>query len=360
MKILYLGEIAAGQTCLMRLRALERLGHEVRGINTNAPWREASWWQRQWQRRLRRGPTIDRLNQSILNAAREFRPDLLWADKQEFLRADTLTAIQKLGVRAISFTPDPYFYLDWKRNPLMDQAMPCFDGLVYCKTYEQADYEQLDKPLLYMPLGFCDESHRPILPTTQAWHCSVGFLGGWEPRRERLLTAVAKAQVDLKVRGGYWEFLLDGKWSLRRHIILRQLAGGEAFTFYANPTLASCYFGGEVYGDDYAAALSGARIGLGFLRKVCPDQHTTRTFEIPACGSLLLSDRTPECQAFFTEGQEAEYFDSEAELVDKVRFYTQNETARQRIAAAGRQRCLSSGYSYLERMRTAMNWLQSW
>lgn len=51
MKILYLGEIGSGQTALMRMRALERLGHTVRGVRTMEPWKRASWIKRQVQRR---------------------------------------------------------------------------------------------------------------------------------------------------------------------------------------------------------------------------------------------------------------------------------------------------------------------
>jgi spore maturation protein CgeB len=109
-----------------------------------------------------------------------------------------------------------------------------------------------------------------------------------------------------------------------------------------------------VYGDDYARALTGSRIGLGFLRQVCADQHTTRTFEIPACGSLLVADRTPEHQGFFAEGQEAEFFGSTEELVDKVRFYSANEVARKRIAQAGMERCATSRYAYVHRMTDAL------
>jgi len=168
------------------------------------------------------------------------------------------------------------------------------------------------------------------------------------------LAAVAGAEVNLKVWGGYWDFLRDGRWTLRRHIILCQLAGGERFRFHRDATLAATFQGGEVYGNDYARALTGARIGLGLLRQVCRDQHTTRTFEIPACGSFLLADRTDEHQEFFMEGKEAEFFSSVDELVEKVRFYTANEASRQQIAAAGRHRCLTGRYAYTDRLQDAL------
>jgi len=100
--------------------------------------------------------------------------------------------------------------------------------------------------------------------------------------------------------------------------------------------------------------LTGSKIGLGFLRKVCPDQHTTRTFEIPACGSLLLADRTDEHREFFEEGREAEFFGSPEELLDKIKFYCANDDARARISRAGYQRCISGKYAYVHRMETSL------
>jgi spore maturation protein CgeB len=350
MKILYLGEIGPGQTCLMRMRALHRLGHSVAGVHTTEAWKSAGWARRQLQRRTHRGTVIDEINMSILHAAREFKPALVWADKQEYLRAETIQDLRKLGAITVHFTPDPYFSLDWKRTRLMDEAMGTFDVLVYCKSYERAQYESLGKPVVYMPLGYCDEVHRPLPSDDVRWRCAVGFLGGWEPRREQLLHAVTAAGIDLKIWGGYWEFLHDGKWTARRQIILRQLAGKEKFRFHRDEPLSRAHQGGEVYADDYARALTGSRIGLGFLRTVCPDQHTTRTFEIPACGSMLLADRTEEHQEFFEEGQEAEFFDSCAEMIDKLKFYVFNESARKRVADGGYQRCKQGGYAYICRI----------
>ena len=358
MKILFIGQIGEGQTSRMRMRALSRLGHQVVGVETGAPWARASWLARQLQRRLNRGAVIDEINRAVLDAAAAFRPDLVWGEKQEYLRADTLDALGRAGARRVHFTPDPYFVLDWRRTRVMDEAIGRWDVLVYCKSYERADYEALGKPLIYMPLGYCDEVHRPLASDDPRWACAVGFLGGWEPRRERLLRAVASEVDDLRIWGGYWDFLQDGRWTPRRQIILSRLAGGEPFRIAADARLARAWQGGEVYGDDYARALTASRIGVGFLRKTWPDQHTTRTFEIPACGSLLLADRTEEHLSFFEEGREAEFFSSEQELVDKASFYATHETERTRIAAAGRLRCERSGYSYLERLRPVLRQIE--
>ena len=359
MKILFLGCIGEGQTSRMRMRALARLGHEVVGVDTLAPWTGASWLQRQAQRRLGRGPIVDAINAEVVRTARDFGPDMVWAEKQEYLRPQTLRDLGAGGARLVHFTPDPYFSLSWKRTPLMDAAIGGFDVLLYCKAYERSDYEALGRPVVYMPLGYCDETHRPLASTASRWRCSVGFLGGWEPRRERLLRSVAGTGADLKIWGGYWDFLGDGRWSLRRRIILGQLAGGEPFSIHRDDRLASAWQGEEVYGDDYARALSGADIGLGFLRKVCPDQHTTRTFEIPACGAMLLADRTEEHLEFFREGVEAEFFDSEAELADKIGHYSKAEDARRKVANAGRRRCVEDRYAYVHRLQDALGTVEA-
>lgn len=354
MRILFLGEISLGQTSLMRLDGLRRLGHEVHGVNTAEPWKTASWTARQWQRRLASGSVVNEINSRVRIAAHTFKPELIWAEKQEFIWEETIETLRASGAHLVHFTPDPYFYLPWKRTRLMDAAMRHFDVLVYCKNYERADYEATGRPTVYMPLGFCDRTHRPLPDTDPRWNCAVGFLGGWEPRREALLGSIARMGADLKIWGGYWDFLRDGRWTLRRKLILNQLAGGEPFRIQADPLLSKTLQGTEVYGDDYARALTGSRIGVGFLRRVCPDQHTTRTFEIPACGGLLLADRTDEHQEFFEEGREAEFFETPDELLDKIRFYTENDVARNRVATGGRERCRRSSYAYIHRLEKAL------
>jgi hypothetical protein len=147
-------------------------------------------------------------------------------------------------LRPIHILPCP------ETHPIMDNALAAFDLLVYCKSYERRGYEVLGKPIVYMPLGFCDEIHRPRPSKDPRWSCAIGFLGGWEPRRERLLHAIAATGADMKIWGGYWDFLRDGD-DAATAFILRQLARGDAYRFIEmRPWHA--YQGGEAYACDYA------------------------------------------------------------------------------------------------------------
>ena len=98
-------------------------------------------------------------------------------------------------------------------------------------------------------------------------------------------------------------------------------------------------------------AISGTKIALCFLSKLNEDTYTTRNFQIPAMRTFMLSEYTPDLASLYEEGKEAEFFRSQEELVDKVRYYLQHESEREEIARAGHRRVLADGHDVVSRAR---------
>jgi spore maturation protein CgeB len=115
--------------------------------------------------------------------------------------------------------------------------------------------------------------------------------------------------------------------------------------------------GGAVWGDDYVDTLALGKIGLGLLSKFCPDQFTTRSFEIPGAGAMLLGERTAEHLEIFEEGKDADFFSCSAELIDKARFYLTHDKPRTLIAAAGRLKVLRN-YHWRDVLRPALGFIE--
>ena len=69
----------------------------------------------------------------------------------------------------------------------------------------------------------------------------------------------------------------------------------------------------------------------------------------------MLAERTDEHLRLFQGGREAEFFSSDSELLDKVKYYITHPQQRQAIAAAARQRCLKSNYSNYDRLKQMIN-----
>jgi spore maturation protein CgeB len=170
---------------------------------------------------------------------------------------------------------------------------------------------------------------RRTLEDRQRLGGSVGFIGDYEVERASAIEYLSTNGIEVRVWGPNWA----GKWKHRKK---------NNNTRIENKGL---------YGDDYARAICCFDINLAFLRKTARDQQTTRTMEITACGGFMLAERTKEHLELFEEGKEAEFFGSHKELLEKVRYYLQHDRERKRIAAAGRQRCLTSGYSNHDRLQ---------
>ena len=85
--------------------------------------------------------------------------------------------------------------------------------------------------------------------------------------------------------------------------------------------------------------------------RLAHDTHSSRSVEIPACRRMMLAERTTDHQILFEEDKEAVFFNSIQEMVDKAKYYIKHESVREKIAQAGYERCMRSGYSNYERAR---------
>ena len=157
--------------------------------------------------------------------------------------------------------------------------------------------------------------------------CDVVFAGHYEADgREEYLGVLVDAGLHVRLFGGsYWT-----NGVLKRH---------------------AAYFGDivPVHGDDYTKALCGAQVCLAFLSKMNRDTYTSRCFEIPACGRLLLCERTADLEAMFKDGDEAVFFSSKQELREKALWLIGNRQEIQRISEAGRRRVYADGHDVVSR-----------
>jgi spore maturation protein CgeB len=72
---------------------------------------------------------------------------------------------------------------------------------------------------------------------------------------------------------------------------------------------------------------------------------------------LLISQRTEEQQSFFEEDKEAIFFDTIEELKDKLSFLKKHPDLIESIKSKAKLRCLTSGYSYLDRTAQLMKFI---
>jgi spore maturation protein CgeB len=73
----------------------------------------------------------------------------------------------------------------------------------------------------------------------------------------------------------------------------------------------------------------------------------------------MLHERNDEVARYFTEGADAEFFESPDELAAKVRQYLDDDDARVGIAASGLRRSFGSDYSIDGRMREMVGWIRN-
>jgi spore maturation protein CgeB len=272
------------------------------------------------------GPIVSKINRALWREALNLNLkgiDLIWVDKGVWIYPETVQRLKEAtNSRVLHYTPDPQIFFHRSRH--FRASIPLYDLLVTTKEWEVDAYKSAGAKRVFLTYQGYDSRFYPRTvqePERSQYDSDVCFIGHAESHYARRLKALSTTGIKLRIWGDAWPVYANS------HHWARGLV---------SPGL---------WGESYPVALACAKIGLGLLSKYIPETSTTRTFEIPATGTFLLAERTELHQQLFEEGKEAEFFSSDDEMIDKVKFYLAHDEARRRIAAAGRTRCERSGYA---------------
>lgn len=275
------------------------------------------------------------LNNRIRKQVSANQYDVIWIDKGIFIEAKTLRFIKQVQNHCliIGYSPDNMAERH-NQSQVFLKSFPYYDYYITTKSYTLDTLRQMGcKNIFFVNNAYEATFHHPYQLTEEERERlggKIGFIGAWEEERCRSILYLAKHGIPIRVWGG-------GKWMRYKGI-------------YPNLIIEDR----GLYSEDYNKALSAFDISLCFLRKMNHDLQTTRTMEIPACGSLLMAEKTIEHERLFKDKEEAVFFSSDKELLELCLYYLSHEDERKRIAVAGRRRCLMSGYSNEETIKRVL------
>lgn len=341
MKILSVGQFSAhglSNTCLHRNWALKKFGEvdEVDSTLTNRLLLHCIVNYMFQKCHLPIHFSSTSLNRDIRKRINDSVYDIVWIDKGIFVSAKTLKYIKQRSPRTIivGYSPDNMAERHNQSQHFLE-ALPLYDYYITTKSYIVDYLKNKGVPnVIFVNNAYEEAFHHPyILSEEERERLGgvVGFIGSWEEERFRSIKYLAEHGIPVRVWGG-------GKWLEYKDKI-------------QNLTIEDR----GLFSEEYNKALSAFDISLCFLRKMNADLQTTRTMEIPACQSLLMAERTPEHEMLFEEGKEAMFFSSNEELLKKTEYLIQHPDKCREIARAGRERCLKSGYSNRETIRSVLS-----
>lgn len=333
-RILYVGQVTAGQTSANRLAALGELGQELRALSLGEytwRWRGGFWLQYRWPY----GPMVAGLNRAILNAVREFEPEVVWLDKPTMVTPATMDVIRKTGAKTVFYLQDAPF--GPRKDGCWGQFLRTFRKADLHCLFRKADvkrYEAWGLPWIETMFSYDSRVHYPSPQkiSDEERDRGLSYIGyPYEERPAFLLRLAREYGLPVHVNGGGWEGLLTEED--RQHVAL----------------------GGYLADDAYREGIWRSKINLSFVTQDNEDDIAHKAVEIAACGGFLMAVRTPGHEALLEEDKEAVFFSSVEECAEKARFYLERPDLREEIAARARERAVRSGYDNATQLARILN-----
>lgn len=260
-------------------------------------------------------------NRTLIKKVAAYKPDLVFLLKAENIFASTIQIIKdRYGCKLINFyTDNPFTVWNGNSNTHVLQSLPLYDCFMsWSSMLTPALLSAGSKHSCMFPFAYDQQIFNTTEHNTDiAQQFDVCFIGTWEPAREAWLTKIIEQLpgVSLAIWGNQWQEQCH------------------------NTALKKFLWGPAIYGSSMIQAFRASKIVLNFIRTQNMTAHNMRTFEVPASGSFLLTERTAQqAEVLFKEHESIACFQTPEELIEKITFYLQHSDVRNAITKKGCER----------------------
>jgi hypothetical protein len=276
-------------------------------------------------------------NARVISEVANGRPDVVWIFKGMEVYPETLRSLREQGIMLVNYNADHPF-LHFSRgsgNRNVSRAIPEYHlHLTYSKRIaSELGERQPGTQVAVVPFGHdvSDTMFERINKEEEV--VKACFLGTPDADRARNVMRLVEAGIPVDVYGCQWDRFLSASPLLRTY--------------------------GEVAGEDMLRTLRRYRVQLNFFRPHNRDSHNMRSFEVPACGGIMLAEDSSEHRTFFECGREAWFFNSPQEMIGLTRhLLALPKPKADAVRLAARLRSVGSGYSYRHRALAAFAEIQ--
>lgn len=285
------------------------------------------------------GPTIQKINRDIIELVISEQPCTLFIYRGTHIHPKTLIEIKKCNpnILIVGYNNDDPFslgYPKWLWRHFLKGL--CHYDIVFAYRHKNLkEFKEAGASNVHLLRSWFDpERNYPLALGSQPhsdYGCDVIFIGHYEDDgRLEVLEEVVKRGWKLKLYGpGYeWDDVI-GRSHYLKHLAPVSL----------------------VWGKEYNDALCNTKIALCFLSKINNDTYTRRCFEIPACGTVLMSERTSDLLDLYREDEEALFFEGLHEFGNKLDRFLANPERLNRIGKNGLRRVWQDGHDIETRMK---------
>ncbi|MFN6182410.1 MAG: glycosyltransferase [Dolichospermum sp.] len=294
---------------------------------------QAPKWLRtiNWHLRGRYPSNLNTFSQDIVKECVNLQPQWLLTTGIAAINHLALQRIGQMGIKRFNFlTDDPFNRAHYA--PWFLKALPDYDVVFSPRSANIQDLLNAGCPRVeYLPFGYDDELFYPEDPSNinlDATVPDVVFAGGADRDRVPYMSALIKSGINLALYGSYWEKYPETKAHTQ----------GQADV----PTLR--------------LAIGGAKISLCLVRRANRDGNCMRTFEVPAIGSCMLTEDTPEHREIFgQEGEAVIYFNTISEMLEKTHWLLNHDQERQRLAQNAHLLITQGHHTYQDRLKTMLS-----